>query len=217
MNLKFEQYPSKINSKPKKLVIFLHGYGSNAQDLITLSPEFEKYIDGAVYISPNAPFSYEGGEYGGYQWYSLIDRDPDKLLEGFNKALPVLEDFINIQLKNFSLVYSDLILIGFSQGGMMTLQSSLVREHKICSAISFSGYIVNHKNFYQDIRSRPPIFMSHGKRDTVVPFNASTSSVDLLQRCNLTVEHYIAPKLGHGIDLACIQAAGSFYTKLHSS
>jgi phospholipase/carboxylesterase len=210
MTLHFEQYPKQVDFKPKNLIIFLHGYGSNAQDLITLAPELTGAIKDAVFISPNAPFAFEGRSYGAHQWYSLFDRSSDSILKGFNEALPILEDFVGRSLKDFGLTYSDLILIGFSQGGMMAIQSSLVREGKIKAVISCSGYVVDHGKFKNDIKSKPPTLMTHGEEDEVVSFRIFKKSLQLLEKSGLKVEHHISKGLGHGIDFECIKSMQKF-------
>ena len=214
MNLSFEQFPKQLNFQPKKLVIFLHGYGSNAQDLISLAPEIQGHFDNIVFVSPNAPFSFEGRANNAYQWYSLVDRRDEVLLKGFYEALPILENFIKEQLQKFNLNYSDLILAGFSQGGMIALQSSIVRSKPVQCAISFSGYIINHKNFNDEIKSRPPIFMTHGDQDSIVPLKAYKGSLQLLTDSGLSVDSYLAKGLGHGIDFNCIDKTIKFLQNL---
>src|SRR5437868_14996046 len=95
-NLTFHEYPLRRKSLPEYLMIFLHGYGSNGEDLISLAPDFAEKIPNMHFISPDAPFKFEGG-FTGYQWYSLMDRATEKMLYGANVAEPILNNFIGSQ------------------------------------------------------------------------------------------------------------------------
>ena len=67
--------------KPKQLVIFCHGLGSDGNDLIELAPYFAKTLPEAMFISPNAPFPFDLGP-SGYQWFPLENSTPESRLIG---------------------------------------------------------------------------------------------------------------------------------------
>ncbi len=112
------QYQNGVKN-PDHLVVFLHGYGANGQDLLSLSPELEEVLPNSVFVSPDAIYPFEGGFFGSYQWYSLIDRSERAMLDGAKNAAPIINQYIDEQLAKFKLPTSKLILIGFSQGGML--------------------------------------------------------------------------------------------------
>jgi phospholipase/carboxylesterase len=202
----------EINSltKPKKLVILLHGYGSNCNDLITLAPEFQDILPDATFISPNAPFNHEGGTWGAYQWYSLMDRSDEAMHQGAVRASKILVPFIEEHLQRLNLGFDNLILTGFSQGGMMTIFNSLRFQEQILAGISFSGYVAGINNLKSEIKSHPPLLLTHGSEDEVVPYSALARSLTVLKEHGVNAEGYSAHGLSHGIDIGCINAAKKF-------
>ena len=76
--MKFYEY--SISKDPKYLVVFLHGYGANGQNLITLADDFAEVLPQAFYLSPNAIEPWEGRFPNAYQWFSLYEKDQRKSL-----------------------------------------------------------------------------------------------------------------------------------------
>ncbi len=198
--------------KPSKLVVFLHGVGSDGHDLIDLSDEFQDSVGNAVFLSPHAPFKYDAYPMG-YQWFSLIDYTEDKLYEGMEIALPILKEYIDENLKEYQLEYKDLILIGFSQGAMMALQMAPRLPEACFAVIGFSGALVKGKMLEANINSKPPIFLSHGSDDQVLPISKFHSAYKSLKEMGLNVEGHVIEKLGHGISLEAIELASEFLRK----
>jgi phospholipase/carboxylesterase len=195
---------------PSSLMILLHGYGSNCEDLISLAPDFATSLPDTNFISPNAPFPFELGGFGGYQWYSLLDRTDSVMFEGAVNASEILKQFIDEQLSRFKLSYKDLILAGFSQGGMMTLHNAVRFPEKIKAAICFSGYISGENKLEHGIRSKPRVLITHGIEDNVVPVESAKKAFKILDSYNVPTEIVLSPGLGHGIDIKCINAAKKF-------
>jgi phospholipase/carboxylesterase len=83
--------------------------------------------------------------FGGYQWYSLIDRSEPTMLKGARNAAPHINTYIDEQLKKFNLDASKLFLVGFSQGGMMASFVAYRRKEQIAGVISFSGYMLKNR------------------------------------------------------------------------
>ncbi len=208
--LNFVSYPPKNNVTPKHMVMLLHGYGSNAQDLISLAPDLTDYIEDAIFISPDAPFRFEGGMTGAYQWYSLINRSNQSMMTGFTKAKPILHQFIEEQLAEHSLTFDRLVLMGFSQGGMMTLHYGSQCEQPLKGMVSFSGFILDDDKFKSEVHSKPKTLITHGDLDMVVPFAAYHYALEKFQTLGFPVTGYEASGLGHGIDYGCLRAAQNF-------
>jgi phospholipase/carboxylesterase len=121
---------------PDSLVIMLHGVGANGEDLIGLGDVFRRVLPRTAFLSPDAPEPCDMAPYG-RQWFSLRDYSsaslsgPDSaaaassLLSGVQKAHPHLENYITKALAEFSLPASRCVLLGFSQGTMMSLYTGL--------------------------------------------------------------------------------------------
>src|SRR5436190_723186 len=112
--------PPLSGGKPRRLVILLHGLGADGNDLIGLQQRWGRVVPDAEFISPNAPFPCDMAPYG-YQWFSVQDRTPAALLAGLRAAVPSLDAFIDEELQKRGLTEADTVLVGFSQGTMMSL------------------------------------------------------------------------------------------------
>src|SRR6202034_741299 len=101
----------------KQLVIFLHGYGADGNDLIARGKQCQALMPDAAFVAPHAPEPC-GQAPTGRQWFPLTFRDPDERWIGVNKAAPGLERFIDAELGRHQLPPGALALVGFSQGTM---------------------------------------------------------------------------------------------------
>jgi len=194
---------------PKQLVLLLHGLGSDGNDLIGLAPHFQAVLPDARFVSPNAPFGFDMAPVG-YQWFSLQDSSPKARLEGAMSAAPILNKFIDDQLTETGLSEDKLVLIGFSQGTMMSLYVGLRRERQLAGIIGYSGMLVGADLLASEIKSRPPVLLTHGDADPVLPVAALPDAVHGLESVGIDVESHIRPGLPHGIDEECIRLGQNF-------
>jgi predicted esterase len=111
----------------KQLVVFLHGYGADGNDLIGIGKQWAQFLPDAVFVSPHAPEPC-GGAPMGRQWFGLTFRDPNERWAGVNKARPVLDAFLDAELARHGLAEGKMALVGFSQGTMMALHAGLRRK-----------------------------------------------------------------------------------------
>ncbi|HVJ43166.1 MAG TPA: prolyl oligopeptidase family serine peptidase [Dongiaceae bacterium] len=198
-----------LAGKATKLVVFLHGYGSNGDDLIGLAPYWAKLLPEAAFVSPNAPFPCEMAPFG-YQWFSLENRDPQAKLAGVRAAAPVLDGFLDQQLDRFGLAESDLALVGFSQGTMMSLHVALRRKSAIAGVVGYSGALIGAQILAGEIKAKPPVLLVHGMADPVVPFDAMAQAAGSLKAQGVEVTTEARPGLPHSIDEAGLQKGGAF-------
>lgn len=197
------------SSKPKKLVIFLHGLGSDGNDLIDLAFDFASALPDALFLSPNAPFPCDMAPYG-HQWFSLQDRSESNILSGVRTAAPILNHYIDQALKEHHLEDKDLALIGFSQGTMMALHVALRRKQACRAVIGFSGALIAPPLLAKEITSRPRVMLAHGDHDTVVPISALNIATNTLTSVDVDVTTHISSGLGHGIDQQGLKLAKKF-------
>jgi phospholipase/carboxylesterase len=214
--LKFYEYGE--NKNPKYLVIFLHGYGANGQNLLSLSHEFIHVLPEAYFISPNGIDPWEGGFPDSYQWFSLYSGFERKSLIDISvniiKANDILAKFIKKQLDRFSLTEENLLLVGFSQGGMMSLYQSLISKTKIAGVISYSGKLILPEMLGQKTISKPQICLVHGKEDSVLSFDNFLEAKKLLEEGNFSFENHAIENLDHSIDSTGIRIGKEFIKKL---
>jgi len=202
---------------PKQLVVLLHGYGSNGDDLIGLAPYFAAVLPDTMFISPNAPHPCEAGGFG-YQWFSLGGWQPG--LDWPAKAWPeivssgkILNAWLDEELKKYELLDHQLALIGFSQGTMMAFQVGLRRANAPAAIVAYSGALMAPDHLAADITARPPVMIIHGEQDPIVPFAEMAAAEKVLRANNVPVETLARPGLPHSIDDAGIIAAAQFLSR----
>lgn len=201
----------------KQLVVFLHGYGADGNDLISLGREWQVLLPDAAFVSPNAPEPVPGYP-AGRQWFGLTFRDPDERWRGVTKARPVLDAFLDAELARNNLPPSALALVGFSQGTMMALHTGL-RRPALAAIVGFSGVLVTPTNqevaaaAASEITVKPPVLLVHGDQDEVIPAQALFLSAQGLGGMGLTVEWHLSQGIGHGIDGDGLRLGGAFLHK----
>lgn len=197
------------SGKTEKLVILLHGLGADGNDLFGLVPYFTDSLPNAHFISPNAPFPCDMAPYG-RQWFSLMIREEEAILEGLRAAEPILNSFIDEKLRELGLEDKDVAIIGFSQGTMLALHTVLRRAKPIGGVVGYSGALVAPHLLKEELKSRTPICLVHGEEDQVVPFDAFSQAISVLQKLGVEVHGYSREGLAHGIDPAGMQIGNKF-------
>ena len=191
----------------KHLVLFLHGLGSDGEDLIGLADALD--LPDTQFVSPNAPFPCDMAPYG-YQWFSLQDRGPEAMAAGVQQAAPRLNAFIDVQMARFGVAASQVALVGFSQGSMMSLYCAPRRKETLAGVVAISGAMIGAETLDAELKSRPSICLIHGTYDNVVPFVAMQAAQTTLKAHGIPVESHARPGLGHGIDEAGIGIMSAF-------
>ena len=193
--------PSVIpnKTKVKKIVLFLHGYGANGNDLISLSSFWKDIAPNTAFYSPNAPFKCDFGS-DSFQWFELIDRDEKEMAGGLKKSGPILNNYLDEILTQHDLSVQDLVVVGFSQGTIMALYHMCKRESACAGVIGYSGMLFDDKNYKSSILSKFPILLYHGKNDSVIRFESSLSAETKLSQYGFEVKCIIQDNLDHGID-----------------
>jgi len=195
--------------KAEQLIVLLHGVGADGQDLIGLAPYLAQSLPDAAFVSPNAPFPCDMAP-SGYQWFSLQDRSPASILAGVQATAPILNNFIDAELKSYGLTPDKMGLIGFSQGTMMSLYVSPRRKEPMAGVVGMSGRLIAPELLEGEIKSRPPMLLIHGDADQVVPFESLALAEQGLTAAGVSVETMACPNLGHGIDEAGMKRAAAF-------
>lgn len=202
-------YEPASGGEPKQIIVFVHGYGADGHDLISLAPFFAEHFPDAAFVSPNAPYPCEMSPFG-RQWFSLVDRNHDVLLENTREAAPIFQHFLDDLLARFELTADKLALIGFSQGSMMSLYAAPRRGEQLAGVVGFSGVCRGGDLLANELRSKPPICLIHGDRDEVVPYDCLEFSRATLANAGIPVEAHTRKGLGHGIDEEGIEIAIRF-------
>jgi phospholipase/carboxylesterase len=205
------------NGAPKQLIVFLHGYGDTGDGLIGLSSYFAAALPDAMFISPHAPDPFEMGGVG-RQWFSLQGWVPTMpwaagAQNEVTRHSAMLSDWLDEKLKENNLQPSQLALVGFSQGTMMSLYTALRRPAPIAGVVGFSGALLQPEKLAAEITARPPVLLIHGTVDTVVPFTDMAKTETALKANNVPVQTLARPGLPHSIDEQGIMAAIQFLAR----
>lgn len=201
----------------KRLVVFLHGYGADGNDLIELGKMWQPLLPDTAFVSPHAPEPC-GQAPVGRQWFALTFRDPNERWTGVNAAQPVLESFLDKELARRNLPPSALALVGFSQGTMMALHVGLRRAAPLAGIVGYSGLLAldekaTPETLAADIRSRPPVLLIHGDQDELIPLQALFHASQTLAALDVPAEWHISQGVGHGIDQEGLRHGGEFLAR----
>ncbi len=197
----------------KQLVVFLHGYGADGNDLIGLAPYFAALLPDALFISPHG---WHGCEMGfGRQWFSLGGWQPGlewpaKAWDEILSCGKMLDHWLDTTLADHHIAPENLALIGFSQGTMMSLHVGLRRAVAPAAILGYSGALMGQGVLADEIKSRPPVLLVHGEQDPIVPFHEMATAEAKLEELNVTVQSYARPGLPHGIDDGGIARGAQF-------
>src|SRR5262249_5556244 len=126
--------------KARQLVVFLHGYGADGNDLIDIGRAWQQLLPEAAFVSPHAPRPREQAPTG-REWFPLTVRDPNERWTGVNSAAPALQQFLDAELSRCGLPPAALALVGFSQGTMMALHVGLRRPVAPIAIVGYSGLL----------------------------------------------------------------------------
>lgn len=205
------------SGQAKRLVVFLHGYGADGNDLIDIGRAWEPMLPDTAFVSPHAPEPC-GQAPVGRQWFSLTFRDPDERWRGVNKAAPTLNQFLDAELARRKLPPSALALVGFSQGTMMSLHVGLRRAVPPAAIVGYSGVFVlpdkkGPEDIAGDIKGKPPVLLVHGDQDELLPPQYLFHATDSLAKLEIPVEWHLSKGIGHGIDQEGLRHGGAFLAR----
>jgi phospholipase/carboxylesterase len=201
----------------KHLVVFLHGYGADGNDLIEIGRDWQELLPDAAFVSPHAPRPC-GQAQVGREWFPLGFRIPGERWDGVQAAAPGLNAFLDAELSRRKLPPSALALVGFSQGTMMALHVGLRRTVPPAAIVGYSGILIMPDDamseaFAAEIKSRPPVLLIHGDEDQLIPVQAVTHSAQGLAAVGIPAEWHISSGVGHGIDQEGLRHGGEFLAK----
>ena len=201
----------------KQLVVFLHGYGADGNDLIDIAHAWRQWLPDAAFASPDAPEPCAEAPMG-RQWFRLDRSDPSGRWKGVTSVAPIVHRFLDEELKRHGLPPSALALVGFSQGTMIGLHVGLRRTTPPLAIVGYSGRLTapNQTDFAamkDEIISRPPVLLIHGDMDMVVPPDSLELSAKGLKVLGIDAETHMSHGIGHGIDQDGLQRGADFLAR----
>ncbi|SEQ43590.1 phospholipase/carboxylesterase [Faunimonas pinastri] len=205
--------PPSSGGKAKSLVVFLHGYGADGNDLIGLGREWSRMLPDTAFVSPHAPAPCEQSALG-RQWFGLTSRDPHDLARGVESARPALDGFLDAELQRHGLDESAVALVGFSQGTMMALHVGPQRKKTLAGIVGYSGLLADPASLALPSISKPPVLLVHGDGDNVVPVGSLLVAAQALGAAGLPVEWHVSRGIAHSIAPDGLSIGGEFLKRV---
>jgi len=173
---------STNESGPHPTLVFLHGRGTDENDLLGLTPNFDPHF---LIASVQAPYKFP---YGGYTWFDVDENgvvNIDQLLNSRNSFLRWLDDF----QQKYPVDSTKLFLFGFSMGAMMSLAVSLSSPKRFKGIVAHSGLLPQHErlSYRWDDLDALSFFIAHGKQDPIVPIELGRQAHRLLVQANANI------------------------------
>lgn len=194
--------PPASGEKPSHLLVMLHGWGANYQDLAPLASMLD--LPGFAYIFPNAPFEHPQVP-GGRAWYALETQE----YNGLSESQQLLRDWLLSLPDSTGIPLENTIMTGFSQGGAMTLDIGLTLP--LSGLCSLSGYLHYQPQKQNEQVNVPPVLIVHGTQDPVVPIAAAQQAKEKLTAIGVEVQ-YQEFAMGHEIQPPVLTLIHKFIT-----
>jgi len=200
MNLSLYHLVREPKSKKEKnpLLLLLHGYGSNEEDLFSFAQELpEEYF----VISARAPYPLP--PYGN-AWYAIhFDADENKFSDNdeARASRDLIANFIDELVANYPIDTENVTLIGFSQGSILSYSVALSYPEKVQRVVALSGYLnldIVKENYQSNNIEKLKFFISHGTVDQVIPVDWARKAPEFFKNLGLDVVYKEYP-VGHGV------------------
>ena len=183
------------------LVIFLHGYGADGNDLLGLADPLAPHLPNTLFAAPDAP-ERSAMNPAGYQWFPIpwIDGSSEEVAaEGMARAIVDLNAFLDQIMQDQGIPAERTVLVGFSQGTMISLHIAPRRAPAFAGVVGFSGRLLDPEQLEDEIISRPPVLLIHGDQDDVVPPQSLPQAAEALQAAAINVYAHVMRGTAHGI------------------
>ena len=212
--LKFAKRAAKSGTA-KSIVVFVHGYGADGADLLGLADVLAPHLPDTMFYAPDAPEACKGNPFG-YQWFPIPWMDGSSeaaAAAGLAASAEALNNFLDACLAEADLTDTNLALVGFSQGAMMSLHVAPRRAKAMAAVVAISGRLLEPSALVGAVRVKPPVLLIHGDQDPVVPFESMKAAGDVLVANGFETFSHVMRGTGHGIATDGLEATLGFLIK----
>ena len=200
------------NGTINNAVILLHGYGGDGKDISTLALNWKRFLPNTIFLCPDGHETCKINS-SGFQWFDLTKNDSKYILEESIKAENKLYQFISEVKNKFKLNNCQICLLGFSQGGMMSINLGLISNENYNCIVGFSGKIINKADLLKRKKSNTKMLLLHGDLDIVVPPTSLLEAKDFLVRINVEIETNMIKNCEHHISAEASSLALKYIKK----
>ncbi|MAJ24246.1 MAG: phospholipase [Rickettsiales bacterium] len=187
------------------LVFFLHGWGSDGNDLIQIGQMWKSQLPKVTLLSPNGPEVCAGNPHG-RQWFDILNNKEAQTLSELHQAYLDLKKYIKINLDKYKVQKNQYFLVGFSQGTMLALYLAL--REKLLGVVGYSGALLGI--IPEDTLTKNEFLLVHGKNDNVVPIEKMYEAVKKLEHSSSFLSSKVFDNLEHSINEEGLQAGLNF-------
>jgi phospholipase/carboxylesterase len=183
------------------LVIFLHGYGADGNDLIGIGDALAEHLPNTIFLAPDAPERSAMNPMG-RQWFPIPRLDGSteaQMTAGFAAAEDALNRWLDEVAEETGIPAAQTALVGFSQGTMMALHVGPRRHDTLAGIVGFSGRLLVPERLGAEAISRPPILLVHGDSDDMVAPESMEEARIALAAARFDVATHMSRGVGHGI------------------
>ena len=202
-----------ISGSTRSVIVFLHGYGANGADLLSIADVLAEHLPDTLFIAPDAPETSPGNPTG-YQWFPIPWLDGSSEEEAklsMEAACSDLNYFLDALIVDEDILPEQVALFSFSQGTMMSLHVAPRREDSFAGLVAFSGRLLEPELLSDEVKNKPPVLLIHGDQDNVVPTaSISEAAVGLEKAGFKEVFAHVMKGTGHGIDQDGLSVALAF-------
>ena len=174
---------------------------------------WKRYMPNTIFICPNGHESCSINP-SGFQWFDLTKDDPKYILRESLKAEKKINQFLDELREEYKLENDRIILSGFSQGCMMSINVGLSEKEKFAGIIGFSGKIINRNELGNRILSRPSTLLIHGDQDEIVPPVNLLEAKDFFERNKIDITTKMLKGCGHNIPVEASSLGLTFLKKI---
>ena len=190
-----------ISGKCDSLVILIHGYGADGGDLLGLADSLGPHMPSTVFVAPDAPHRCQMNP-SGFEWFPIPWIDGSSEVDSrliMEQSIDTVNIFIDEIMNIEGINEQNTILLGFSQGTMLSLHLAPRRALPFAGVVGFSGRLLEPESLEDELKVKMPILLAHGDGDDVVPFESMADAANNLTMNGFTVYTHIAKGVGHGI------------------
>ena len=204
--------------KPEKtqqinnVVVLLHGYGGDGEDISMLANNWRRYMPNTVFLCPNGHERCKINPTG-YQWFDLTIDSKEYILKESLKAEKKINQFLDEVKDEYKVDNNKIVLSGFSQGCMMSINLGLTSEKEFNCVVGFSGKIISLDSLKKRRLNRTSVLLIHGDQDDIVSPTHLLESKDFLLRKNVIVDTYLIKNCGHNIPIEATSIALNYILK----
>ena len=187
-------------------IILLHGYGGDGKDISMLALNWKRFLPNTIFLCPNGPEICSLNSKG-FQWFDLTKEDSEYILEQSKKSEKKLNKFISEVKSEYDLKNSQICVLRFSQGCMMSINLGLINNENYNCVVGFSGKILNKEDLFRRKTSNTKMLLIHGELDTIVPPTSLLEAKDFLIRNNIEVHTSMIKNCEHNISVEAVSIA----------